>query len=173
MHTSAWHGAGATHRLRAAPPAQDSSSKLPGVLYGRYPGDNYAGGNPWVLTSAALAQLLYRVAAHAKTAPISDNSTVTAWAEALNVQPTPATLPSALFAAGDAVLARLRAHVKADGFRLDEQIDKRSGKQTSAHSLTWSYAEVFNALHWRAQATEALLRVGSRGVAVNGTVEAA
>jgi hypothetical protein len=39
------------------------------VLIGRYPGDTYAGGNPWVLSTAALAQLLYRAAtyAHAST----------------------------------------------------------------------------------------------------------
>ena len=31
---------------------------------GRYQGDTYAGGNPWVLSTAALGSLLYRAAAH-------------------------------------------------------------------------------------------------------------
>lgn len=25
----------------------DNDNKVPGILYGRYPGDSYAGGNPW------------------------------------------------------------------------------------------------------------------------------
>merc|ERR1719277_2705864 len=35
----------------------------PGVLFGRYPGDSYDGGNPWVLLSASVANLLYRQSA--------------------------------------------------------------------------------------------------------------
>lgn len=33
---------------------------IPGILYGRYPGDKYMGGNPWFLISGALAELFYR-----------------------------------------------------------------------------------------------------------------
>ena len=53
--------------------------------------------------------------------------------------------------AGDAVLARIAYYVRKANidFRLDEQIEKHTGDVTSAKSLTWSYAEVFNALHWR------------------------
>jgi glucoamylase len=25
----------------------DNKAGVPGILYGRYPGDSYAGGNPW------------------------------------------------------------------------------------------------------------------------------
>merc|ERR1740121_2141483 len=39
---------------------KDSADGIPGILYGRYDGDNYDGGNPWVLLSATLAQLFYR-----------------------------------------------------------------------------------------------------------------
>jgi len=28
-------------------------------MYGRYAGDGYAGGNPWVLTTGYLAELFY------------------------------------------------------------------------------------------------------------------
>jgi glucoamylase len=42
----------------------DSNSNVPGVLYGRYKGDTYAGGNPWVLSTAALANLFYRGASY-------------------------------------------------------------------------------------------------------------
>jgi len=40
--------------------------------------------------------------------------------------------------------------VNADGFHLSEQIDRNSGKQMSASDLTWSYAEVLNAMDKRA-----------------------
>ena len=38
----------------------DTNNGVPGVLYGRYQGDTYDGGNPWILTTNALAQLYYR-----------------------------------------------------------------------------------------------------------------
>jgi glucoamylase len=37
----------------------DNDKGIPGVLYGRYEGDIYAGGNPWQLLSSALAELFY------------------------------------------------------------------------------------------------------------------
>lgn len=30
-----------------------------GILIGRYPGDSYAGGNPWQLLTAVLGELFY------------------------------------------------------------------------------------------------------------------
>ena len=41
------------------------------------------------------------------------------------------------------------SQVKNDGGRIDEQIDKNTGAQASAASLTWSYANVLHALHVR------------------------
>lgn len=38
----------------------DNKAKVPGILIGRYPGDVYAGGNPWQLLTAVLAELFYR-----------------------------------------------------------------------------------------------------------------
>jgi len=38
----------------------DDSNNIPGILYGRYEKDVYAGGNPWHLISASLANLFYR-----------------------------------------------------------------------------------------------------------------
>ena len=49
----------------------------------------------------------------------------------------------------------LASTVPAQDFRLDEQIEKHTGAQTSAKSLTWSYAETFNALLWRGKAMAA------------------
>ena len=36
---------------------------IPGILIGRYPGDIYAGGNPWQLLTAVLAECFYLAAA--------------------------------------------------------------------------------------------------------------
>jgi GH15 family glucan-1,4-alpha-glucosidase len=51
--------------------------------------------------------------------------------------------------AGDAVLYRLYQHVKNDNGHIAEQIGKTSGAQTSANDLTWSYANILSALHYR------------------------
>ncbi|CAK9111730.1 Hypothetical protein SCF082_LOCUS51823 [Durusdinium trenchii] len=44
---------------------EESGNGRPGILYGRYAADKYGGedgGNPWVLITAALANLLYQAA---------------------------------------------------------------------------------------------------------------
>lgn len=38
----------------------DNDLKIPGILYGRYPGDHYAGGNPWQLLTAVLGECFYK-----------------------------------------------------------------------------------------------------------------
>jgi glucoamylase len=62
-----------------------------------------------------------------------------------------ASLAKYFAAQGDGVLVRLRSHVTARGFHLDEQIDRNTGAQVSAKDLTWSYAEVLNAMMYRSQ----------------------
>ena len=46
-------------------------------------------------------------------------------------------------------MTRLHNYVKSDGGKIDEQIDKHTGKQASAENLTWSYANILHALHIR------------------------
>mmetsp|Transcript_30110 Transcript_30110/g.32819 ORF Transcript_30110/g.32819 Transcript_30110/m.32819 type:complete len:507 (+) Transcript_30110:78-1598(+) len=132
----------------------DTSKGLPGVLYGRYKGDSYAGGNPWVLSTAALASLFYRGASHILAKGVPSSAALDVWKTAFNTDslPTDAASLAKVFAQqGDGVLLRLRAHVAGDNFHLDEQIDRNTGVQMSAEDLTWSYAEVLNAMHWRGQ----------------------
>lgn len=132
---------------------QDTSKGLPGVLYGRYAGDTYAGGNPWVLSTGALAGLFYRGAHYILSHGVPDTNTLAAWKTAFNAPtalPTDAKSLAQVFAnQGDGVLLRLRNHVAGDNFYLYEQLDRNTGKQMSAESLTWSYAEVLNAMHQR------------------------
>jgi glucoamylase len=132
----------------------DTANDLPGVLYGRYPGDTYDGGNPWVLSTSALANLFYRGAIElSTTGSLPSSAAQSAWSEVFygdgvsDAFPSNVTAASDLFLrAGDGVLLRLRSHVESDGFHLDEQIDRETGVQESAKDLTWSYAETLSAM---------------------------
>jgi len=132
----------------------DTEDGIPGVLYGRYELDGYAGGNPWVLISAALATLFYQCA-QVLASRILGSDELLAWRAALNA-PGLQGISREFLAAGDGVLARIKYHIDDadDGWHLYEQIDKTSGKQYNARDLTWSYAEVLNALHERTAAAK-------------------
>ena len=130
----------------------DTKAGVPGILYGRYQGDNYAGGNPWILLTSALAELLYRGAAEVHSGNITmDADTYAAWGEVLKLPATfdATSFSSALAGAGDGVLTRLHSHVKDGGFHLNEQIDRNSGSPMAAKDLTWSYATTLKAVHAR------------------------
>jgi hypothetical protein len=58
--------------------------------------------------------------------------------------------------AGDSVMARLYSHVKNEEGRIDEQIDRETGAQKSAKTLTWSHANVLHALHIRSKLASAI-----------------
>jgi glucoamylase len=111
----------------------DTASGIPGVLYGRYHGDSYAGGNPWQLLTAALGNLFYRGATYILDHGVPSAEAVEMWALAFN-QPASSLnglsatkLANVFAAAGDSVMTRLRKHVEGKSFHLDEQIDKYSG----------------------------------------------
>jgi len=141
---------------------QDTAAGIPGILYGRYPGDTYQGGNPWVLSSSALGNLFYRGAIEVKASngTLPSSEAQEAWASVFGVDSFPkdnATQAADLFLrAGDGVMLRVRAHVEPQGFHLFEQIDRNTGAQESAADLTWSYAETLSAVASR-QAFMALL----------------
>jgi glucoamylase len=121
---------------------QDTSAGTPGILYGRYEGDTYAGGNPWQLSTAALASLFYRAATHVLQHGAPSAQALGVWKSAINSPadlPTSASALAKVFAAqGDGVMLRLRKHVQGKSWRLDEQMDRNSGYQMSAEDLTWS-----------------------------------
>jgi glucoamylase len=151
----------------------DTAAGVPGILYGRYENDKYAGGNPWILLSAALAETLYRGASEAKAAAAAEamatvavpataveggarlaEGALEAWAPVLGLDAATAgaaELAEALAGAGDGVMVRIRTHVAGAGFHLAEQLDRGTGNPMSAADLTWSYATVLKAVHARAQ----------------------
>jgi glucoamylase len=65
----------------------DTKNGVPGILYGRYEGDHYAGGNPWILLSSALAEVLYRGASDMLTMSTETMNVedMAAWSKVLDV----------------------------------------------------------------------------------------
>jgi len=140
------------------------SAGKPGILIGRYPNDGYAGGNPWQLLTAVLGEVFY-LGADATLKSIKEKGVSDynldleeqkEWIKLLDTYDsgnikTAQDLATAQVAAGDSVMFRLWEHVKDDGGRIDEQIDKNTGVQASAEGLTWSYANILHSLHVRKQ----------------------
>jgi glucoamylase len=87
-----------------------------GPAMGRYRGDRYFSGGAYYFSTLAAAELCFRAALPA------------AGGEALRWR-----------ARGDAFLETVRAFTPATG-DLSEQFDQRTGEQTSARHLAWSYA---------------------------------
>ena len=129
----------------------DTKAGIPGILYGRYQGDGYAGGNPWILLTSALAELLYRGAAEVHTKGAMDTDAYAAWTPVLGLGETfdASETAAAMAGAADGVLTRVASHVKSGGFHLTEQIDRNSGTPMAAKDLTWSYATTLKAMHAR------------------------
>merc|ERR1719423_178288 len=140
-----------------------------GILIGRYPGDHYAGGNPWQLLTAVLGETFY-LGAKATVSKIHESGLHDyqlgaedhkEWIGLLdnlntgNIR-TARDLAAAQLAAGDSVMSRLWEHVKDDGGRIDEQIDRATGTQKSAKGLTWSYANILHSLHVRKQVASSM-----------------
>lgn len=129
------------------------------MLFGRYPGDSYAGGNPWQLLTAVAAKAFYQGAnTMFKENGFNKLEDKHAWAELLNISHNASheEFVKATVSAGDAIMYRLFQHVKNDGGHIAEQISKTGGNQVSANDLTWSYANILSAMQARTSAVEAM-----------------
>ncbi len=135
---------------------QDTKKGEPGVLMGRYPGDSYAGGNPWQLLTAVLAKTFYQGASSALNQGFEQVEDKHAWHDLLKINRDASKLEFAQAAmnAGDSVMYRLYKYVKNDGGHIAEQIDRNSGPQKSAKDLTWSYANILSAMKERGKSLE-------------------
>jgi glucoamylase len=145
----------------------------PGVAIGRYPEDNYFGGNPWPLLTAAFAQLDYMAGGeYLRQGSISieaedldffrdllpdekDKSALQAGQTLKKGTPLFDKLMAGLKTGGDSYMAEVRAHANADG-SLSEQMDRQNGMMKSAADLTWNYASILSALQARDSFIQAL-----------------
>jgi GH15 family glucan-1,4-alpha-glucosidase len=89
-----------------------------GVAMGRYAGDVYYSGGAYFFSTLGAAEFCFRAAAGASDA--------SRWIER-----------------GDEFLATVRSFTPANG-ELSEQFDQRTGAQTSAKHLAWSYAALIS-----------------------------
>src|SRR6185312_12890875 len=89
-----------------------------GVAMGRYAGDTYYSGGAYFFSTLGAAEFCFRAAAGASDAA--------RWIER-----------------GDAFLATVQAFTPVNG-ELSEQFDQRTGAQTSAKHLAWSYAALIS-----------------------------
>ncbi len=140
-----------------------------GTALGRYPEDTYDGyvvgkkGNPWVLCTAAFAELYYRVAFSMKkqkdlvinetniefyNALLGEESRVSSGEIIKSADSRFARIIEALAREGDKFLARVMYHANADG-SLSEQFNRDSGHMQGATHLTWSHASIISANYWR------------------------
>ncbi|KAG7445724.1 glucoamylase G2 [Guyanagaster necrorhizus] len=130
------------------------------VATGRYPEDSYMGGNPWYLTTAAVAEQLYdAIIVWNQTGSIEVTSTSLAFftqfssSVAIGVYDSSTTTYSDLLSAvktfADGFLAIIAEYTPSDG-GLSEQYSKSDGSPLSAADLTWSYAATLTAFGARA-----------------------
>ena len=133
---------------------QAAAAKTPGVLFGRYEGDSYDGGNPWVLLTASAATLLYRQAQALAKGGSMDADAKQVLHQLLGRDVTQQNL----LGAGDALLLLMKKYL-TNGMHMNEQIDRNDGSLKSARDLTWNYANVLKAIAARkaAAATETLV----------------
>ena len=116
-------------------------TQFPGTGIGRYPedvydGNGFSGGNPWFLTTLAVAEVLYNQAIYfAELNPYRQ-------------------LGNPYFQKAEEYMQRVFVHADRNG-HMSEQFDKTSGYMTGARDLTWSYAAFLTASWARERALAA------------------
>lgn len=135
------------------------------LAIGRFTDDVYFGGNPWYVTTAAFAELYYRVAqAITKNGEIRvTKNNIGFFQSALDKSQTYKLKPGIkisnfsflgrrlinnLNRKGDTFLSVIRKYASDQG-KMSEQFDRDAGVPVSAYDLTWSYASFLSAIRVR------------------------
>jgi glucoamylase len=122
-----------------------------GPAMGRYAGDVYYSGGAYFFSTLGAAEFCFLAAGAGPGA-----------AAARNADPRNADAGARRwFERGDAYLETVRAYTGPDG-ALSEQFDQRTGEQTSARHLAWSYAAFISTLAAR-RAAKAQLQARPQG----------
>ncbi|OAG04611.1 1, 4-alpha-D-glucan glucohydrolase [Paraphaeosphaeria sporulosa] len=153
---------------------QGVSESGAGVATGRYAEDVYFNGNPWYLTTLAVAEQLYDAIQQWSTVnTISiDDESLAFWQSVY-----PSAQPGSYTKGGSSNFTKLTDAVLtyADGFvetalkytpengALSEQYSRENGTSLSAHDLTWSYASFITMRAARLAATSDYSQVSSWG----------
>ncbi|PPR00430.1 hypothetical protein CVT24_004491 [Panaeolus cyanescens] len=147
------------------------------VATGRYPEDVYFNGNPWYLTTNAVAEQLYdAINVWKQQGSLSVTSTSLAFFRQFQSSIATGTyasststftsLISAIQTFADGFIAINAKHTPANG-GLAEQYDRNTGSPLSAVDLTWSYASALTAFSARKGVLPASW--GAKGLTVPST----
>ncbi|KAE9408659.1 glucoamylase [Gymnopus androsaceus JB14] len=146
--------------FRSVFPLNSGIAENQAVATGRYPEDTYQGGNPWYLTTLAVAEQLYdalivwkaqgslNVTSHSLSFFQLFDSSVAVGTYASSTS-TFTTLTTGVQNYADGFVAKVAQFTPAGG-SLSEQYSKTNGAQVSAVDLTWSYAATLTAFDARA-----------------------
>ncbi|KAF8158199.1 glucoamylase [Crassisporium funariophilum] len=144
------------------------------VATGRYSEDVYFNGNPWYLTTAAVAEQLYdALIVWKRQRSLTVTSTSLAFFRQFSPSVVPGkytalsrtyyTLMNAVETFADGFIAVNAKYTPADG-ALAEQFDRNTGVPLSAEDLTWSYASTLTAFAARRGVVPASW--GARGLVI-------
>ncbi|KAL5334967.1 Six-hairpin glycosidase-like protein [Aspergillus crustosus] len=125
------------------------------VALGRYPEDQYAGGNPWFLTTLAAAEQLYDAIYQWE---LLESLTITPislqFFQSLHPSAVPGTYSSssetyhqlvdAVRTYAEGFMRIVKTYAAING-SLSEQFSRSDGSHQSAHDLAWSYATLLTA----------------------------
>jgi glucoamylase len=155
--------------INMAPSAKSQGDDLVGVGIGRYPEDVYdgygnspAGGNPWFLCTASVAETLFRTSSQLQSSKLLNVTErgLPFWNALLpkeSIKPGKTYSPKTrvfrdaltrLHSLGDEYLAVIRTHTDDQG-ALSEQFDRHTGFERGATDLTWSYGAFLQAIAQR------------------------
>lgn len=145
------------------------------TFIGRYPSDVFDGnqfiyGNPWILTTSALAQYYYSLAKiylKQRTINITQenylffrqlNLKLSRQNATIRAKENPEqffTIINRLIKEGDCLLQGLKQYSVCyqdnTCHHFSEQLDRANGRQVGARDLTWSYVSLLSAMHVRAE----------------------
>jgi glucoamylase len=145
-----------------------------GVVIGRYEGDTYYGGNPFVFITLGFAEMHYRMVpilgggAHFQVTALNkeflgrvllragSREPLEPGMDALAPPARKAALLRGLVLRGDDILRAVRRLAAPKGGGLSEQFDQESGVAPSSHDLSWSHAAFLSATDARRDALASL-----------------
>jgi hypothetical protein len=131
---------------------QDTVNHIPGILYGRYEGDTYNGGNAWINPTTNLATLYYNASEYILNNGLPSKDAVLMWLKSINyskLNVDAKNLSKLLFLAGDSILSRIYYHTKGNDGNLYEQINKNNGFMLSSEHLSVNYSNILYTIHIR------------------------